>query len=120
MPLTREQHAALERLNEDETLTGELTDNLARSLLHWGEQQILAGLPVADVTRAMRAANHSGAETSPDLLAAAATRLAQLVPISAAAPDVPPQPVASPPVTAAPSPPSLWERLRRKLLVRRI
>ncbi len=37
MPLTREQHAALERLNEDETLTGELTDNLARSLLHWGE-----------------------------------------------------------------------------------
>lgn len=95
MALTAAQQVALERLQEDESLTSELTDATARALLQWGEEQIRAGVPGDAVLAALRAANHSGAATSAEILIAAQAKLAAM----------PTQPAST----------SLWSRVRHWL-----
>ncbi len=59
---------AIERMRENESLTDNLTDDLARALLVWAEQQIRKGIAFERVVSAMRAANHSQATTREALI----------------------------------------------------
>lgn len=73
--MTEDQRAAIERMHENESLTGELTDPQARALLGWGEEEIQAGKSPDAVFAAIRTANKSGAQSESELLAVAQSHL---------------------------------------------
>jgi hypothetical protein len=83
--LPSEIEAALERLHGNESLTANLIDTVARSVLAWAEEQIIAGAPYAAVVAGVRAANHMGTGDAEIAVRAAAAALAQTW-----APDSPP------------------------------
>ncbi len=66
---------AVERLYEDESLTADVDDATARSLLRWGEAQIQAGRPPDQVRRTIRALSKVIAGRSALSPAAARARL---------------------------------------------
>ena len=70
-----DQQAALEALYENEGLTDNLTDPLAKALLAWAESQIRGGAEPKAVQRAMRAANSDEHASAADVLGAAAAAL---------------------------------------------
>lgn len=77
MELSEEKKQRLERLSENESLTDNLTDDDARALLKWAEQQILSDVDGELVASAVRSANQSGVKDSNALLAEASAALAQ-------------------------------------------
>lgn len=77
MELTEQQKLQLGRLHENESLTDNLTDSDARALLQWADLQIRSDTDGDLVTAAVSAANQSGVEGAPNLLANAAAYLAR-------------------------------------------
>lgn len=73
--MTEEQRAAIERMHENESLTGELTDPQARAVLAWGEEKIQEGESPDAVFAAIRTANKSGMQNESDLRAVAQSHL---------------------------------------------
>ncbi len=78
MTLTSQQKADINRLRDNEMLTGNLTDAAARAVLAWGEDQIAAGTPYEAVVAGVKAANRSGAEDPALALSAATSMLASV------------------------------------------
>ena len=68
---------AIERLYENESLTDNLTDQDAKALLEWAQQQIISNTEGEMVTAAVSAANASGEQGVQALLTQASTFLAQ-------------------------------------------
>ncbi len=75
MELTPEQKISIERLYENESLTDNLTDNDARAVLEWAQQQIIAETDGELVKQAVRAANQSGETGVASLIAQASAFL---------------------------------------------
>ena len=102
MALTEQQTAAIERLRENESLTGNLTDKPATAVLTWAEEQIKASAVYEDVVAAVKAANRTGAEDVDEALGAAQKSLATAL----AARGMTLTPPAPEPAAAAPPAPS--------------
>lgn len=77
---TQQQVWAIEQMYGNEALAGDLIDDLAIPLLRWAEAQILACLPPREVSRAVHAADLSGASTEAGVLAAAQARITRDAP----------------------------------------
>ncbi len=114
MALTEQQAAAIERLRENESLTGNLTDKPAMAVLAWAEEQIKASAVYEDVVAAVRAANRTGTEDIDEALSAAqksldAAIITRGVPATVAPPPAPPAlpvpPIGSPIVSKPPAKP---------------
>ncbi len=75
--MSLERLAAFERLANNERLTDNLTDNTAKALLSWAEQQLQAGVDEADVLQAARQANRDDIVDVSQVLAAANAALNQ-------------------------------------------
>lgn len=108
MALTDQQAAAIERLRENESLTGNLTDKPAMAVLAWAEEQIHASAVYEDVVAAVRAANRTGTEDVDEALGAAQKSLVAALAargVTLAPPPAETTPAPSPSVDAAPSEP---------------
>lgn len=77
MKLTSSKKNAIAQLYENESLTSNLTDSDAHALLEWAQNQITANADSKLVQAAVSAANASGIQGAPQLLAQAAAFLAQ-------------------------------------------
>jgi hypothetical protein len=79
MELTPEQSSALDRLAENESLTDNLTDEPARALLDWAQQQILKNFDSQIVTAAVSAANQEGDASAQTVVNRASKFLSQAI-----------------------------------------
>lgn len=77
MELSSEQKRSIERLYENESLTDNLTDDEAKAVLNWAQEQITANHSGELVTAAVSAANQSGEQGAQALLAQANVFLVQ-------------------------------------------
>ena len=105
MALTEQQAAAIERLRENESLTGNLTDKPAMAVLAWAEERIKASAVYEDVVAAVRAANRTGTEDVDEALSAAQKSLDAAIVARGALAATPPGVPAT--VAPPPAPPAL-------------
>jgi hypothetical protein len=77
MELSSQQKMSIERLYENESLTDNLTDQEAKAVLQWAQQQIASNTDGELVKAAVSAANQSGEQGAQALLAQATTFLVQ-------------------------------------------
>ncbi len=96
MTLTPQQKADINRLRDNEMLTGDLTDSAATAVLAWAEGQLAAGVAYDTVVAGVKAANYTGTEDPALALAAANQLMAARSTEHAIAPSASDPPIATP------------------------